>query len=265
MQFRIASAAGETGRLLHSLVAELLPAGLPEFVVCYGTGYSGSLPALNALCNRNNKLEQARILRNQLNSLAINPLLYRDALEHSGPLLGRCLTHSQGRDIRVVLEKWQLQALQGVMDFFTPYTPSVAEWRTWVYRKRHLGSFRKVLTEPIRMRGIGRNHHNGFAFQRAELSETPEAVKQLARQAIAALRLDFGAVDILEKADGSYVALEVNSAPGVGDARRVVIQKMAHRIVRWAESGFPSAETESVLPNQPEFTGAGVTQSLAGC
>jgi len=135
----------------------------------------------------------------------------------------------------------QVRALAGISDFFTPYIASSNEYRVWIYRKRHLGSYRKVLKTATMMRRVGRNYDNGFAFERMELEDTPEALKEVGRKAISTLGLDFGAVDVLQKPDGSFVVLEVNSAPGVADERRAVIQKLAHRIARWAQEGHPNA------------------------
>lgn len=253
MNFRIARAAFRTGSLLRRLVHEQGGETLgQDALVCYGAGYSGSSPALNARCSTFNKLEQARILREVLGVRAVEPMSSEEALtameENPAlgelyPVLGRNIQHTRGRDIRLCLEPWQVEALRDVSDFFVPYRPSVAEWRTWIYRKRHLGSYRKVLQNPEDMRRVGRNYHNGFRFERVERQEVPEALKQLGREAIAALGLDFGAVDILETAPGTFVVLEVNSAPGVQDDRRAVIQRLAYRIVRWAQEGYPNATT----------------------
>ncbi len=240
MNFRIAPAARKTGNMLHRLVRERLE-GSVDAIVCYGSGYSGSLPALNARCTSYDKRQQAIILRRELGALAINPLSYTQARGEAFPLLGRMRKHAQGKDIRLVLEPWQLDALAETSDFFVPYLSSVSEWRVWVYRKRHLGSYRKALVDPSAMRRVGRNYKNGFRFEKVERQEVPESLKELARRAIAALQLDFGAVDVLETAPGEFVVLEVNTAPGVADERRTVVQKLAQRIALWAEKGFPNA------------------------
>jgi hypothetical protein len=157
------------------------------------------------------------------------------------PVLGRNVRHAKGKDIRLCLEAWQVEAMRGISDFFVPYLPSSGEWRTWVYRRRHLGSYCKVLQDASAMRRVGRNHENGFRFERTELADTPEGLKDVSRRAVAALGLDFGAVDALQTPSGEFVVLEVNSAPGVQDERRVVMGKLAHRIVRWVQEGYPRA------------------------
>jgi len=56
--------------------------------------------------------------------------------------------------------------------------------------------------------------------------------RDLAHQAVSALGLQFGAVDIGERPDGSLFVLEVNRAPGAGLG---VIDAYARAITRWAE------------------------------
>jgi len=60
-----------------------------------------------------------------------------------------------------------------------------------------------------------RNHDSGFVFCRSGISE-PSNLRNVAINAVEALCLDFGAVDIVwnEKQDQCY-ALEVNTAPGI--------------------------------------------------
>jgi hypothetical protein len=238
MEFRIARAGSLTGRLLMELVGDVDV----DAVVCYGMGYSGSLPSLNRNAGRLNKLEQARRLHEVLpGNLSIRPMEYAEALERvtrGKMVLGRSLSHTQGKDIIPLVEPWQVEASIGSCDFYTQYVYSSGEYRTWVYRNRHLGTYRKVITRPSAFKRFGRNFANGFTFERVENDQVPESIKNLARSAVRALDLDFGAVDLLVEGTDAMV-LEVNAAPGVQDERRRVIQGLAHRIRRWAENGCP--------------------------
>lgn len=244
MRFQIASSANRTGVLLQSLVAQELGGVNLGGVVCYGVGYSGNEPALNARCSAMNKLSQAHALRQALGEGAILPLTCDEAKAVHSVVLGRNTQHTKGKDIRLCVENWQVEALRSVSDFFTPYVPSSDEYRIWIYRRRHLGTYRKQLMEPQKMKRVGRNYENGFHFMRMEADEVPADLKDISKRAVAALGLDFGAVDVLSTPDG-YVVLEVNSAPGVADARRSVIQKLAHRVARWAQEGFPDATSQA--------------------
>ena len=60
-----------------------------------------------------------------------------------------------------------------------------------------------------------RNLDGGFIFAREGVVEAPEASEE-ALKAVAALGLDFGAVDIMYNArENKYYVLEVNTAPGL--------------------------------------------------
>lgn len=254
MQFMIARVAAHTGALLRQLVNdEMQRDGIrapADAVVCYGAGTAARAHVLNATCSRMDKLEQGRHLQDRLGANALAIITDRaEAIRMlaNNPLLARKTTHTKGRDIMLVLEDWQVGArLQAGANFFTPYLRSTTEYRTWVYRNRILGTYEKVLAHPNVCAKLGRNHANGFDFSFRENENVPEGLKDVARRAISALGLDFGAVDVLLTAPPNprYVVLEVNAAPGVQDERRRVIQVLAHRIARWAHHGCPDRRVD---------------------
>lgn len=60
-----------------------------------------------------------------------------------------------------------------------------------------------------------RSHNNGFVFVREDC-DPPESVQDVARQSVAALGLDFGAVDVIYNTkEGKAYVLEINTAPGL--------------------------------------------------
>lgn len=59
-----------------------------------------------------------------------------------------------------------------------------------------------------------RSHQNGFIFARNNIEPNVDR-DTLATSAVAALGLDFGAVDIVEDKHGCFFVLEVNTAPGL--------------------------------------------------
>jgi hypothetical protein len=251
MQFHIAKAAAVTGRLLNTIVEDALRQegvqGLNAHV-CYGVGYQGNDSVLNGNCSRHSKLQQAKLLQEGLGLASL--VVYdtsQDAMAHllagKSPLFARTAVHSQGRDIKIALEPWQIEPLMRAgTAFFTAHEPSVREFRTWVYRKRHLGTYEKVLRRPEDCKRLGRNYANGFDFSGIEHENVPAAMQEVAKKAVKVLGLDFGAVDILQAPDGHFVVLEVNSAPGVAHEKRKVIQNLAHRITRWVVAGCPARE-----------------------
>jgi hypothetical protein len=258
VEFRIARAAKVTGATLERLVREgLVSKGIPEpdAVVCYGAGYAGDKPVLNALCSSNNKLEQGRILEIGLEEESLPIFLpdwvngfWGDAVKEARlPCVARKIRHSKGRDMRLCKTLAGIQSVlrNGKHDFFTPVVESDTEYRVWVYRKRVLSVYEKRLTEPEKNTKFGRNRANGWTFHALNSENIPDSIRRVAIAAVAALRLDFGAVDILGSwEDESHIevkatVLEVNSAPGVSDEHRTGIVKLANRIVKWVGAGCP--------------------------
>lgn len=248
MNFHLARTASTTGNLLQTLVNQELTGNTADMHVCYGVGLRDGARTLNGNCSRYTKLEQAKLLSEGLGLGALQVYDTAEAAENAirnTPLFARNLVHSRGRDIRLALEAWQLRPLmQSGTGFFTGFVPSNREFRVWTYRNRHLGTYEKVLRRPEACKRLGRNYDNGFDFSGIDGENVPQGLKDISRSAIRVLGLDFGAVDIIQAADGRYVVLEVNSAPGVSNERRRVIQALAHRIVRWAANGCPGRREE---------------------
>jgi hypothetical protein len=219
---------------LQELVGNLRGDG----VVCWGTGYSGELPALNRQASRYNKLEQLRVLRDA--DILTVPFFERNALPtrpEDYPLLGRQLRHHGGRDIVQIMQPADAALVHA--DFYTRYVPRQTEFRTWVYRRRHLGTYEKVLAHPERYRRIGANFRNGFAFRLVPSEAVPEELRDIGSRVIDALGLDFGAVDILRGIDGRHYVLENNTAPGTEGEDRFALRGLAQKIQRWSQLGMP--------------------------
>lgn len=99
---------------------------------------------------------------------------------------------------------------------YTRWIKSTSEWRVHVMTGRAFYVQRKVrdpAREPTNWRI--RNHDNGFVFQHDNIDPPPPVI-DAGVAAVAALDLDFGAVDIIwrEQNNTAYV-LEVNTAPGL--------------------------------------------------
>jgi hypothetical protein len=238
---------GETGVLLGQLLTE---AGLhintsgerAEAIVSYGVPITSSLPMLNGSAGRINKYEELQRLQ------SAGVLVPPHALDGRGltfPILGRKFKHSKAKDIVPILQndiefQWRTQG--GACDYFVQYIPRRREYRVWSYRRRPIACYEKVMRYPERYSvgrtaGIGWNWGHGFAFE--YYREAPEALKTLGAQAVEAVGLDFGAVDIIHGMDDQLYTLEVNSAPGVQQVRHG-IAALAKKIVKWHNLGYPA-------------------------
>lgn len=103
---------------------------------------------------------------------------------------------------------------------YVKYIPKKEEYRVHVAFGEVIDIQRKTLSEAKKVSGeeinwFVRNHDNGFIYQRENINPA-RSVIDVAVQTVAAIGLDFGAVDIVynAKQDRSY-ALEINTAPGL--------------------------------------------------
>ena len=201
-------------------------------VVCYGAPYRGTKPALNANAGTFDKFTELERMR--VAGVTVIPFS-RTGEELQFPILGRQLHHTKGKDIVPILGQKELgYARQGSSAFFTQYVPLDTEYRVWAYRRRNIGTYQKVFKYPEQYRQFGCNNQNGFAFEHMDFQPP---LLELAGKALEALRLDFGAVDILKSTNGNLYVLEVNTAPGTEQG---VLSRLARRIVRWHNLNCPS-------------------------
>lgn len=192
------------------------------------------LPTLNARAGMGSKLAQLETLRNA--DIPV-PKFGQTQEGLSYPIFGRRLRHTGGTDILPILLPMDEAALrESGIEYFTEFVPHRREFRVWVYRGRRLGVYEKVLRYPNKLRGVAHNWANGYAF--VFCPEPPPTLVPVAGAAVDALGLDFGAVDVLETAPAEYVVLEVNTRPGVEDARAGLVN-LAEKIARWGRNGFP--------------------------
>jgi glutathione synthase/RimK-type ligase-like ATP-grasp enzyme len=88
------------------------------------------------------------------------------------------------------------------------------EWRVHVFKDQVIDFAKKSKRTGEEADRLIRSYANGWVFRREGL-ELPEALATMAKKAIVALGLDFGAVDIAEDKNGRVCVYEVNSAPGM--------------------------------------------------
>jgi len=134
------------------------------------------------------------------------------------PLLGRQRTHRQGADIVLCMQRLDLE--HSGAEFYTKYIPTAREFRVHVFQGDILKISEKRLTnrEEFQVPWI-RNLENGYTFRNvADIRDRIiQQIEAAGKDAVEALRLDFGAVDVLLGDDGNVYVLEVNTGPSLGD------------------------------------------------
>jgi hypothetical protein len=246
----VARNCGPTARTLAELLADrgtpVTAAG--EGTVSWGVHLGDQPRTLNGLAGGADKLQQLQRLTEA--GIRTVPFIQGGRAHVYGhlprfPALARKRRHRGGTDIRFcanarVAERW----LRRGWDFLSPVVPSRTEFRVWLYRGAHLGSYEKVQARPRDAftkdgkRRFGRNHRNGWVFQIVQSDRVNREVVELARQSLDALGWDFGAVDVLMGNDGRPYILEANSAPGVSAETSFVLNSLADKIANWAQRGF---------------------------
>lgn len=136
--------------------------------------------------------------------------------ERKGIVLERhTLTGQSGAGIVVRREGESL----GSAPLYVRYVRKQREYRVHVFDGKAIAVQQKRKTEEATApdAGLIRNHHNGWVFCVNSVNEEGlEAVKDMAVAAVAGLRLDFGAVDIVVSTrDEKPYVLEVNTRPGL--------------------------------------------------
>jgi peptidoglycan hydrolase-like protein with peptidoglycan-binding domain len=255
IELRIAKGSGPTGRTLREL---LRAKGIDvtdgsrrgaQAVVAYGYAPATNLPTLNAAAGRHNKFQQFQVISQ---AGVLTPKFYAAhavPADARFPLFGRALQHREGKDIMLALQPEDVALRRAAgSNFFTEFVARETEYRIWVYRKRHLATYQKVMQRPEQYKYFGCSYRNGFVFNLVRSEDVPREAVEAAGNAVAALGLDFGAVDVLKGKDGRYYVLEVNTAPGVEGPGRQGIQVLADKIANWVQLGYPRRNGDTEAP-----------------
>lgn len=129
------------------------------------------------------------------------------------PIVGRPDTHSKGRGFWLCrTETDVVRAMQGTRKkrgatHFMEYIEAPREYRVHIFKGKSIRLSEKKF-------GVqGETSHGNYVTIKP--AHPVKHVRAAAKKAVAAVGLDFGAVDILADNDNCWV-LEVNSAPGLG-------------------------------------------------
>lgn len=96
---------------------------------------------------------------------------------------------------------------------YTKYTKKTHEYRIHVFKGKIIDVCEKRKRNGIEGNSLVRTLNNGWVYCRTGVVLS-ESGRRLAISAVGALRLDFGAVDIIMK-DNKFYVLEINTAPGI--------------------------------------------------
>ena len=140
--------------------------------------------------------------------------------DEGSTVVARTLSRSSGgRGIKIITEEnWRNGVDIPPAPLYTKYIKKNAEYRVHISRNKIFyvqKKLRRLETPNEDVNWQVRNHGNGFIFGIVQTSDLPRDVEFKAYQAMDALRLDFGAVDIIETASKKAYVLELNTAPAL--------------------------------------------------
>ena len=134
-----------------------------------------------------------------------------------GDWLARKRHHFGGHDIigPIGFEALSARLLTGSSDYGVQVIDKRHEWRVHLFLGEVLRIAHKIPHEDA---GVVWNQESShFRYDVQLRDETHLKLATLAKDAVASLSMDFGAVDIIRDREGEYYVLEVNSAPGIAD------------------------------------------------
>lgn len=175
------------------------------------SGVQRVLNSAAAIQLASNKLESLHVLRDRGIPVPEWDTDPETLVERVGyPILGRRLQHARGTDIVLCLQRRDYR--RRPRDYYVAYVPTNREYRLHVAGGEVIRVQGKFLDLPEQYQPWLRNYATGYRF-RAPRRRLHNARLNDAVAAVAALGLDFGAVDLLVADNGSHYVLEVNTSP----------------------------------------------------
>ena len=156
-----------------------------------------------------------------------NPIPIAANVQVDGEWLGRSNDHTGGTDL----------LRGGATDYFARREQLVREYRVHSFLGRSIRAGIKAHREGFpNPHAWIRSWDGGWRIAYDGVSlDGRGAVRTLAHQACVALGLDFAAVDIGERADGTFVVLEANRAPGVENG---TVDRYVAAINHWLDGSW---------------------------
>ena len=132
--------------------------------------------------------------------------------------VARTRTHMDGSGFFLVegMEEMQM-AMDGGCEFLMDFIPSCKEYRVHVFDGLIIRTQYKHHPDPEGADDTCRITDNGWVLRHMHVVDVPMYIRQAAKDAVRALSLNFGAVDVLHGTDNKPYVLEVNTAPFLTD------------------------------------------------
>ena len=157
--------------------------------------------------------------------------------DHDGSWLARRRHHRGGHDI---LGPMDFNELRGILrarpGYGVKYIDKTHEWRVHTFQGRVLRLARKVPNEGAEQVVAWNQDTSHFKYDIRPGPETLRQLTTLGTSAVAALGMDFGAVDVIKDRGGQFYVLEVNSAPGISDNANT-LDAYVQAMRGWADEG----------------------------
>lgn len=167
------------------------------------------------------------------------------------------LRGNSGEGIRIVnLDDGDMPSTITQAPLYTKFIPKTAEFRVHVFRGQVIDYIEKK-RQLAENRGPNFNKyvssvHQGWVFSRTNIRDMAD-VRNMAIKAVAALGLDFGAVDVIYYEGVPYV-LEVNTAPGLAG---ITLVKYANAIRSYmGVADLPAATVNQIVARNGETVAA---------
>ncbi len=236
--------------------ASILRKSPPSYVINLGTTeefpFDGGIVNPREMVRAASNKKQARISFQEASVPA--PKLFlrgREVTKADLPVIGRTSYHNKGKGFWFckTLDDVQRAVKRGATHFLE-FVPQTREYRVHTFCKRKaFGKESRETNDYVSVKlaekvwqgknrpdpaKIQKNHEFGWVFlgQQDRREEELDVVRYAAKQAIAALGLDFGAVDVMYKIkDKRPYVLEVNSTPSLADDNANTCEVYASRIL----------------------------------
>lgn len=188
------------------LAQKLREFGYEGKVINWGTKEPNAINSPEAVALASNKRRALYTMREA--GVPIPPLAFRQELgDNIFPVVGRPDYHRKGRHFYLCNGPLEAeQALRRGATHFTEYIPNAREFRV------HIVNGKSIKISEKLGGGITKNYDSGARFYYPENFNHKRSLRRVAREAVASLGLDFGAVDLLYR-NGEFYVLEVNTAP----------------------------------------------------